>query len=609
MPPDGSPMAALLELVGESYAEFERHRVLVDHSTRLATEELDSLIASLEASERRFRSMARSCPTGIVQTDATGACVYSNGHVHEIFGLDEDGLLGMGWWDRVHPDDRHLLADLARRPDLATGRWEIEHRLCLEDETEAWVSTAVAAMVEPSGELVGWVANISDITERRSHQHDLEHVADHDGLTELLNRRGFVKRLGELCDRQTADGRIAVALVDLDRFKLVNDTFGHQTGDRLLVAVADRLRLTLRDDDLVCRLGGDEFAVASVRRTTDGPGAFAESISAAVRGPVELDGRVVHVDGSVGVATASGTASPDGLLRDADTAMYCAKRVVGRSWYVFDESFRSEVTRRFALENGLRRAIDQGGVDLVYQPIVNGESGDVVLVEALARFTHDDLGVIAPDEFIRVAEEIGLICALGETLMDRACAQIARWRREHPELEVSVNVSPFQIADPEFVGMVLATLDRHGLDASALTLELTESAILADVDQSLLVLDRLRRHGVTVALDDFGTGYSSLSYLERLPVDYLKIDRSFVSSVVSATPGQSTSVMAETIIDMARRFGMTPIAEGVETSTQHRHLNELRCDLVQGFLYSRPLPADQVDLGSSARVSSSNEPG
>ena len=230
----------------------------------------------------------------------------------------------------------------------------------------------------------------------------------------------------------------------------------------------------------------------------------------------------------------------------------------------------------------------------------------MVLVEALARFTHDDLGVVSPDEFIRVAEEIGLIAALGASVLDRACAQVSEWRRVRPGLVVSVNVSALQVADPGFVPMALASLERHHLDASALTLELTESAILADVDQSMMVLDRLRTHGVSVALDDFGTGFSSLSYLERLPIDYLKIDRSFVSSVVSASPEQSTSVMAETIVDMARRFGMTPIAEGVETDTQHRHLSGLRCDLLQGFLYSRPLPAADVVLGPDARMATAS---
>ncbi len=587
-----------LELVEESYDEFERHRRLTERTSRLASEELSEAISSLTSSEHLFRSLARCSPNGIIYADDQGRCIYANDRAEALFGASAAELEGLGWWRVVLPEDRIGFKPLIdTMHNGARGDVLIEHRIAQPSGNVLWVSTSVAAVEDnDDGTAAGWVAHVEDTTERKRYERELSQLAWNDSLTQLNNRYALTRELTEMCEGLREGRQLAVAVIDLDRFKLVNDTFGHEAGDQLLVAVADKLQQETRSTDLVARLGGDEFAFVSALDQKQSPADLGRRLSAIVHGPIECAGRTLHVGGSVGVAvTGQGELTPDELLRNADTAMYQAKRSAHIMWQVFDQRFRAEVTKRFQLESDVRTAIAEHEVTLAYQPIVDAGTRRVVAVEALARLELPRVGMVPPVEFIAAAEDLGLISELGEQLLERACAQLSTWRQDSPELDdllISVNTSPLQLTDPEFPKAIERALARHALPARTLLVEITESAIVSHIDQSLQALDELRALGVSLAIDDFGTGYSSLSYLDRLPVDYLKIDKSFVQAM---GVGRSNRLTA-TIIELSNRFGMIPIAEGVETEMQHQLLADAGCPLVQGYLLARPMAPDDERL-------------
>ena len=437
------------------------------------------------------------------------------------------------------------------------------------------------------------------LNEQLSIQNDrLEHLATTDPLTGLLNRTAFLERVADLGTGSAAPN-LAVAMLDLDRFKLVNDTFGHLRGDNLLVQVATALAAGTRSDDVVARLGGDEFAVARMVADEADAERFAASLAEACSRPVHLGRTVLHVVASVGVALApKANAAPHALLRDADTAMYRAKADPTRSHQLFDSRFRDEVTRRFALEDRLRKAVDDRRVTVVYQPIVDAVSGKATMVEALARWHSPDLGQVSPIEFIPAAERLGLGGELGRQILESAIGDLARWYDIDPgyrRLAVSVNVTSGQLLDHTFADDVHATLARHGLPGRSLVIEVTEADVLHDFDRAVAVIDQLRRVGVRIAIDDFGTGFSALAYLAKLPVDFLKLDKSFVQRLGS-DDAEGDERLAEAIVDLALRFDLAPIAEGVETEPQRRVLRRFGCGLLQGYLFARPMPADAADL-------------
>ena len=598
-----TPLGQLLKLVESTYDEFERHRRLLDHSTRLASEELAESMAALAANERLFRSLARCSPNGIVYTDDAGRCLYANRRAEDLFGSPADQLADFGWVTHIPDQDIELFQRISRDP-LAEGESDhvIEHRLCRPDGSVIWVSTSVAIVdqsaVDRSG-AVGWVANIEDITQRKLHEQELSRLARNDSLTGLENRYSMTHRLQTMCSDLDTDCRLAVAVIDLDRFKLVNDTFGHETGDTLLVAMAKKLSAAVDDHDVVARLGGDEFAVATLLGPGDRPESFGARLSQAIHGPVDCGGRLVHVGGSVGVAVSRHSKpAPDELLRDADTAMYRAKRSRSLTYQVFNDTFRAEVTSRFTLESELRAAIVNREIYLAYQPIADASTNEIIVVEALARWNNERLGMVPPTEFISVAEDLGLINDLGDQLLNLACAQLRQWRTASGlrELVLSFNTSPLQLANPEFPSTIRRVLAQNALPASALLIEITENAIVSDFDRSIGVLDELRAMGVAVAIDDFGTGYSSLSYLERLPVDYLKIDKSFIQAMGNEPRHESANRLTQTIIELAHRFGLTPVAEGVETDSHQAILQRAGCDLLQGYLLATPMAPDDERL-------------
>ncbi len=411
-----------------------------------------------------------------------------------------------------------------------------------------------------------------------------------DALTGLANRALFLDRLRTLA---AARGSLAVLFLDLDDFKLVNDGWGHDTGDRLLREVADRLRSAVRPGDLVARLGGDEFTVLCDGVSGEREAlAIAERLREALDEPFEIAGQRRHVRASIGCRLASGeSAGAEALLRDADVAMYQAKDKGRDRIELYSEETRRRIVRRLEVEQELRAALETDGLDVHYQPQVDLLTGRVAGVEALARWTHPRLGAVSPAEFIAVAEESGLIGPLGSFVLGQTCRQVAVWRCEGLRLAATVNVSAHQLSDPGFADSVARHIGAAGLEPSSICLELTESALMGAGEGPRQTLASLKDLGVYVAIDDFGTGYSSLAALKRLPVEVVKVDRSFVDGL--GTDPEDSAIVAS-VLSLAHAMGLHVIAEGVETPLQAAELVSLGCTVAQGFLWSPAVPAGEV---------------
>jgi diguanylate cyclase (GGDEF)-like protein len=424
---------------------------------------------------------------------------------------------------------------------------------------------------------------------------DARHRAMHDGLTGLPNRALFLDRIAHaLASARRRGSAVAVLFLDLDNFKVVNDSLGHAAGDELLIAVGARLHETLRRSDTVARFGGDEFAILVEDVASEHDAVrVAEQVAALFVHPFPLEGREHFVSASIGIAISDGAAGlPETLIRNADAAMYRSK-AQGRGGYeLYDEIMRARALERLRIEGELRVAQSRSQLRLAYQPIVSLKTGEVTGAEALVRWAHPERGELAPDQFISVAEDSGLIIRLGEWVLGVACEEAARWARRRPDgppLSVAVNLSARQVAEPRLAGVVEEALVRSGLDPANLVLEITESVLLEDAEAPAQTLRAVKDLGVRLVLDDFGTGYSSLGYLKRLPLDGLKIDRQFVDGL--GTDSDDTAIVSA-VTGMARGLGLEVIAEGVETVAQRDALRDLGCQRAQGFLFGRPVPAE-----------------
>ena len=433
--------------------------------------------------------------------------------------------------------------------------------------------------------------SINYAIERKRAEVELAHQAMHDALTGLPNRALFYDRLGQALNRGGRQGTaVAVLFLDLDRFKLVNDSLGHSAGDKLLVAVAERLAGVLRAGDTAARFGGDEFVILCEDVNGERQAiAIAERIASELEAPFVIDSDEVFAHTSVGIALAAEPgARPEALIRDADAAMYRAKERGGGVYEVFDDAMRERAVRRMATENALHRALDRGEFVMHYQPIVQMATGALYGVEALARWQHPERGLVMPGEFIEAAEETGLIIALGAWAFDTACRQSAAW---DGKVMMSVNLSARQCTHPDLVSAFGAILQRTGADPAAVSLEITETALMEDIELSTATLSALKELGLRLALDDFGTGYSSLRALQHLPVDVVKIDRSFIEPI-ERDPQEAAIVAA--VISLSHALGLRTVAEGIETIAQVDRLRALGCDLAQGFYFAKPGPAADV---------------
>ena len=526
-------------------------------------------------------------------------------------------LPGRSLLSLIHPEDKGALAELLEQVRKAAAGADGAARnteLRLRDGAGHWRHAELLAtnlINDPA--VQGLVITARDVTERKAFEHQLTQRAFYDELTGLPNRVLFRDRLEQALVRAgRRNDRVGLLFLDLDNFKLVNDSLGHQIGDQLLIEAAARLRACLRSQDTVARLGGDEFVVILELVTNDEDAlCVAKLVSERFSHPFDLEGRAVVVTASIGIAISeTGSGEAGTMLRDADVAMYRAKKD-GRAHYVlFTPSMQIDTLARLELENDLRHALEHQELRVFYQPIVLLESGDFLEVEALVRWEHPTRGLMAPGEFIPLAEETGLIIPLGQWVLEQACLQVAQWNAHFPassQLTLSVNLSPRQFQTPSLVEDVARALRNARLPASRLKLEITEGVIMRDVEATIETLWSLKDLGIQLAIDDFGTGYSSLSYLKRLPIDVLKIDRSFVSGIGHS---QEDTSIVHAIMALAKSLNLQVTGEGIETPEQAALLGKWGCDRGQGYLFSRPLDSQKAGalLGQSARNTTATTP-
>lgn len=586
---DGPPPVALLRAVALAFIAWFVHT---------AAQAFRNVVADRDSALATLHTFVEATPVGLGYWGPDLRARWVNGALAALSGRAPAAHVG-----RPVGEETVLPAALGvnLHRALAAGRPIQDVELTVDGRS--WTSSYFP--VRDGARLLGVGSAVVDVTEQREAQRALAHSATHDALTGLPNRTLFRDRLTVALAQAERTGQLAAVLFcDVDRFKTVNDSLGHQAGDTLLRAAADRLLGVVRAGDTVARLGGDEFALLCTNVADESEArAVAERVCVAMRAPIAVDDRPLTATMSVGVAMClPGEHDVQGILRDADVAMYQAKDAGRDRVAVFDAQLRRSATERLEFHGALRQAIEGGDIGVVFQPVLrlaqNGVGGsgsggaraDVVGLEALARWRRPGVGDVPPSVFVPAAEDLGLIAAMGEQVLRMACTQLRRWREATGlGLVAAVNVSALQLADPGCVALVERVLSAEGLPPSALELEITESVLMLDVEQSLRRLAELRELGVSVAVDDFGTGYSSLAYLRDLPVDILKIDRSFTWRLPADQP------LVEFIVELAHAIGATTVVEGVETREQLDAVRRVGCDQAQGYFLSRPLaPADVV---------------
>ena len=620
-------------LVGEPDGNLRWHGVMSDITDRKHVDaELEQRVAQQAAVARLGEHALEGASTSSLMQEAVARAA-------EILGVEVAGVAellseeagfvlrsGFGWPESAVGSERTRAgattqagATILTQAPVLVADWATERRF-VQSVTlrELGVRSGLAVPIEGSRRPFGVLgvqslepraftagdidflqslANVlADAIERHLTEDAIRHRALHDPLTELPNRVLFLDRLEQALARiRRRPSLSAILFLDLDRFKLVNDSLGHHVGDELLAAAAPRIRYAVRGTDTVARFGGDEFAIM----VEDIPGErfaieTAERIAAAFATPFALRGREHFVTASIGIAIADGRQDADELIRDADAAMYRAKERGRARHEMFDELMRGRATARLGVENDLRRALERDELRLDYQPLVSLRDWEIVGVEALVRWRHPRKGLIWPDDFVPVAEETGMIGPIGRWVLEQACVEATRWQALRPNgtpVGVSVNLSALQLADPKLVDLVADTLEISKLEPSCLSLEITESVMLADADLLTDVLASLRSTGVRIVLDDFGTGYSSLTHLTKVPLDAIKVDRSFVDGLGSEP---RVTAITEAIIAMAQALKLDVVAEGVETQRQANELRDLGCQFAQGFHFSQPVPAKAI---------------
>jgi diguanylate cyclase (GGDEF)-like protein/PAS domain S-box-containing protein len=586
-----APLAADPDEAGHliSIAQDITHRMLVEEELR--------------ASKERFALSAQGANDGLWDWDMVAGTVYFSPRFEMLLGLSEGELGGTldDWFSWIHPEDveEFKLKIMAHREGLSP-HFEHEHRMLHKDGGCRWMVTRGLAVRGAEGKAYRMAGSQTDVTIRKRAEEQALYDAFHDGLTGLPNRALFMDRLGQSLARAKRKDtqRLAVLFMDLDRFKIINDSLGHMVGDQLLVEIAKRLETSLRPADTVARLGGDEFAILledieDLRDATS----FAERIQKDIRDPFEIDGREVFTTASIGIAVSGPSYErPEDLIRDADTAMYRAKSLGKARYALFDKAMHASALALLQLETDLRRAVEGGNFRLVYQPIVSIKGARTAGFEALVRWMHPKRGIVSPTEFIPLAEETGLIIPIGQWILREAFRQLRVWQgrfRQSPPLIISVNLSGVQFLRPELIGQIDLMLREFGIDARNLKLEITESMIIENAEYAKDMLLQFKAQDIRLCIDDFGTGYSSMSYLRRYPIDTVKVDRSFISRMDT---DQESQEIVRTIITMAHNLGKDVIAEGVETREQLVQIAALRCEYAQGFFFSRPVDSEAAEM-------------
>ena len=555
-------------------------------------------LKALRQSEQRFRTLVRRASDVVMIVGDDSRLRYLGPSACQILGWNEQPPPHTRYLDAVHPAERGLVdAALKRATGLPGEHVNIaDHRLRGGDDTYIWCqATATDLSADPA--IGGIVINANDISRRKEAEQTLRHRAMHDSLTALPNRALLGDRLNQLLlQAQRFDHQVGVVFIDLDSFKLINDSIGHHAGDQLLVDAARRLQTHLALGDTIARFGGDEFVVLlqGEQRSQEAMLVEAERLLEVLARPFIVGGREYLITASAGIVISNGFDSAGDVLRDADAAMYAAKERGGARVQCFDEALRTRLLRRISIAHDLRDCELRGELRVQYQPVLSAISRELVGTEALVRWDHPVRGLVSPGEFIPVAEETGLIVPIGTWVLDESLRQLRCWLDElgdQGDFSIAVNLSSLQLQSPGIVTLVEETLQRYRIPPQRLTLELTESMVMNDAESSSGTLHQLRELGVSLAIDDFGTGYSSLAYLRQLPINLLKIDRSFIDAMADSERDRRVVAV---ICSLGHELGMKTIAEGIESETQLEMLQGMRCDLVQGFHLGRPTTPDVI---------------
>lgn len=600
-----APIVAVVYLTYETYLKNVEAAAKQAESAQKHVEELSHHIAeqerisrALKESEEYFRN-AFDHAAGMAVINPAGQWMQVNESLCSMLGYTEEELLRNGFQTITHPSD--LGNDLTNLYQLLEGKiqnYQLEKRYSHKWGHTVWVLQSASLIRDVEGNARHVIFQIQDITDRKRAEERMQHAAFHDSLTGLPNRSMFTERLSAAVERSKVEPtfRFAVIFTDLDRFKIVNDSLGHDIGDQLLIAYGARLANCVRETDTVSRLGGDEFAVLIEGVTEmDRVVRIANKIQDSLKDPFQIDGNEFVTSVSMGISYSShGYRRPEEVLRDADTAMYKAKANGKARYEVFDKQMHDRALETLTLENEMRRAIDNGDITPYYQAIVGLRTGRIIGFEALARWIHPKRGLISPADFIPLAEETGMISPIGENVLRQATKQLAKWKAEYelPDLSVSVNLSVIQFKRMDVIKAVRNALEESGLPPHSLKLEVTESVVLEDTGIAIETLKALKQLGVQISIDDFGTGYSSMSYLHKFPFDVLKIDRSFTSRM--AIDREAFGII-KTICALAAELGKSVVAEGVERKEHQKMLSDIGCHYGQGYLFSKPVDAKTAE--------------
>ncbi|MCG8535757.1 MAG: EAL domain-containing protein [Pseudomonadales bacterium] len=547
---------------------------------------------ALRDSEERFRTLTASSPVGVFQTDEEGQYTYVNARWREITNIYDIHLTQEAWIKTLHPEERYQV--LTRwREALASGEeFRMEYRLLRDDGEDVNVICHSKPLLDADNNVTGFLGSVSDISELKSVQLQLEQLALYDPLTKLANRHLFRNRLEKAikqCERDHTN--LALLFLDIDHFKKINDTMGHDQGDELLKAIAHRLRFCTRPGDTVSRMGGDEFTILipSIQHSHEAD-AIARKILDVLKVPIRLTGLEVIVTTSIGITIGLEDAEDaNTLMKNADLAMYRAKAQGRDNYQFFSDEMNIELTRQLSLEGELRKALQQEEFELFYQPQVDLASNKLIGYEALLRWNHPEKGFISPTEFIPVAEDSGLILSIGEWVLRTACNHIKQFTERGllpKEGHVAVNLSSRQFHDPNLITVINDLITNTGINSNQLEIEITESLLMENLDTNIHTLNHLKQLGIILAIDDFGTGYSSLNYLKRLPIHILKVDRSFVMDIPQ---DKDDMEITAAVIAMAHKLRLGVVAEGVEQEEQAEFLKENGCNSAQGFFYGKPM--------------------